>query len=109
MFIVWLERRVSAKIQKTKWILRSRRNADDLAAFIKATSRANPVRDVGRGALRAGAELRQFQHAVVGTAHALPAPGWFTFWNAHKILDLKFQFVQFSPRGRVLFVHRIFC
>ena len=74
---------------------------DDLAALVKSARRTNAVRNVWLGALRTFADLRQFQHAVVSAAHTLPAGRWFSFWNTHKINSkLKFQFVQFSPRGR---------
>ena len=36
-----------------------------------------------RGALRARAELRQGERAIVRAPHALPASRWFSFWNAH--------------------------
>ena len=51
-------------------------------------------------ALRALAQLRQGQHAVVSAAHTLPATRRFTFRNAHSISSLKFQFIKFSPRRR---------
>src|SRR5205814_584829 len=44
-------------------------DGDDLASFIKAASGADPVRDVRGGTLRAGAELREFEHAIVSAAH----------------------------------------
>jgi hypothetical protein len=49
------------------------RDGQDLATLVKAACRADPVRNGGLAALRAFAQLRQFQHAVVGAAHALPA------------------------------------
>jgi hypothetical protein len=54
-------------------VLSGRFHRNDLAAFVKAARRANPVRHSGRGALRALVELRQFQDAVVGAAHPLAA------------------------------------
>lgn len=53
-------------------MLRAGCDADDLPAFVKATGRTNPVGNIWRGALRTSAQLRQFQHAVVGAAHSLP-------------------------------------
>jgi hypothetical protein len=44
---------------KTKF-LRARCDAQDLAALVITASRTDPVRHIGRGALRAGAQLRQF-------------------------------------------------
>jgi len=87
-------------------------DADDLPAFIKAASRADPVRDVGFATLRTGAHLRKFEHAIVGPAHTLAASGRFAFWYTHKFFCLKmislrnnavqrrsvkFQFVQLRP------------
>jgi len=51
----------------------ARRDAQDLAALVKAARRADPVGNGGLAALRAFAQLRQFQHAVISAAHALPA------------------------------------
>jgi hypothetical protein len=63
----------------------SGRDRENLASLVKAARGADPVRHVGSRALRAGAELRKFQHAVVRPAHALAALRRFSFWNAHKI------------------------
>jgi hypothetical protein len=60
------------------------RDGQYLTAFIKTTSRANPVGHIRRGALRARVELRELQHTVISTALALPAVGRFAFWNTHK-------------------------
>ena len=66
--------RAQLKIQNSKLKLsRAGGDADNLAAFVKAARRANPVRHIRRIALRTFAQLRQFQHAVVGAAHPLPA------------------------------------
>jgi hypothetical protein len=51
----------------------ARRDGQDLAALVKAARRADPVRNGWLAALRAFAQLRQFQHAVVSAAHFLPA------------------------------------
>jgi hypothetical protein len=51
----------------------ARRHAQNLTAFVKAARRTDPVGNRRLAALRAFAQLRQFQHAVVGAAHALPA------------------------------------
>jgi hypothetical protein len=59
------------------------RDTQYLTAFIIAAGGANPMRHIRRGALRADTQLRQLQHAVVSTAHALPAVRWFAFWNTH--------------------------
>jgi hypothetical protein len=50
-----------------------RLDRDNLSSLVKAASRANPVWNVRRGALRASAQLRQSQNAVVGAAHPLAA------------------------------------
>src|ERR1700733_4848600 len=64
--------------------LRAGVDGQHLAAFVKATGRAHAMRHVRRVAFRTLVHLRQFEHAVVGPALALPACRWFTFWNAHK-------------------------
>ena len=46
---------------------------NDLAAFVKTASGTNAVGNKGSGALRACAQLRQRENAVVGAAHALAA------------------------------------
>src|SRR5471030_3251009 len=72
------------KIRNRKF-LRARRDGQDLAAFVKAARRTDAVRNVGFGALRTFANLRQGHHAVVSTAHFHAARRRFTFWDAHKI------------------------
>ena len=59
-------------------------HADDLSAFIKPARGADPMWDVGSIALRAPAQLREGHDTVVSAAHALPAPGRFSFRNTHK-------------------------
>jgi hypothetical protein len=71
--------------------LRARRDAQNLAAFVVTARRTDAMWHIRRSALRASLQLRQFQHAVIGTAHTLPAPGWFTLGNTHKI-NSKLQF-----------------
>ena len=51
----------------------ARRDGQHLAALVKAARRADPVRNGRLAALRAFAQLRQFQHAVVSAALTLPA------------------------------------
>ena len=46
-------------------------DSKNLAALVEAAGRTNTVRDIGRRALRAGAELRQLQDTVISPAHAL--------------------------------------
>jgi hypothetical protein len=65
--------------------LRARRDSHDLATFVKTARRANPMRNVWFGTLRALAQLRKFKNAVVSAAHFLPACGWFTLWDTHKL------------------------
>ncbi len=48
-------------------------HGENLPALVKATRRADAMRYVGGVALRAGAQLRQAQHAVIRAAHALTA------------------------------------
>jgi hypothetical protein len=64
--------------------LRARRDGQNLAAFVKSARRADAVRNVGFGALRTFADLRQGHHAVVSPAHFHPACRRFSFWDAHK-------------------------
>ncbi len=63
--------------------LRTDLHGHDLAALVIAAGRADAMGPVGRRALRAGAELRQFQHAVVSPTHTLTALRWFSLGNAH--------------------------
>jgi hypothetical protein len=70
---------------------RTRRDTQNLAAFVITARRTNPVWYIRRGTLRANAQLRQFQHAVVSAALTHPAFRWLTFWDAHKI-NSKSQF-----------------
>ena len=51
----------------------ARRDGQDLTALVKTARRADPVGNGRLAALRAFAQLRQFQHAIVSAAHALPA------------------------------------
>src|SRR5580765_1146603 len=81
----------------------ARRPGQDLTALVIAASRTNAVWYVGRITLRTLAQLRELQHAVVSATHFHAARGWFSLWNAHKSLIIKFQFVQFGPRGRITF------
>ena len=84
-------------------LLRAGCNRDDLASLIKTTRRTNAMRHVRSRALRANAQLREFQHTVVRPAHALAALRWFTFRNAHNFKSLfQFQFVQRRPCRRLL-------
>src|SRR5438552_13343208 len=71
----------------------------DLAALVEPAGGTDPVWNVGGGALRAGAQLRQFQNAVIGPAHALTTAGWFTLGDTHNFL-LQLQLVQFGPGRR---------
>jgi len=48
-------------------------DGNDLPAFIKTASGADPVRDIRSRALRAGAELRHLHGAIVGSTHPLTA------------------------------------
>src|SRR5688500_9148192 len=48
-----------------------------------AACRAHAMGSVRGRALRAGADLREFQHAVVCAAHTLTALRWFSLGNAH--------------------------
>ena len=59
-------------------------DGEDLAALVIPTSRADAVRHIGRGALGAGAQLGQAQHAIIRPAHALAASRRFAFGNSHK-------------------------
>ena len=45
------------------------------------------MRHVGRGTLRTGTKLRQFERTVISAAHTLAALGRFAFWDTHKNLD----------------------
>ena len=62
----------------------SRCDGQDLASLIVAARWANPVRDIGSGALRAGAELGKFHDTVIRPTHALAALRWLTLGNTHK-------------------------
>jgi hypothetical protein len=71
-------------------------DGEDLSALVIAACGTNPVRHIGRRALRAGAQLRQAHYTVISPAHALSASRRFAFGNSHKIFRfrlLKFQFV----------------
>jgi hypothetical protein len=48
-------------------------DGQNLTALVKATGRTHAVRHRRRVALRAFAQLREFEHAVVSAAHTLPA------------------------------------
>src|ERR1051325_11996209 len=75
--------------------LRSGCNRDDLAPFVKPARRTHPVGNIRGGALRAGAELRQFEHAVVGTTHPHAALRRFSFRNTHKLANsIQFDSIQ---------------
>jgi hypothetical protein len=63
-------------------------DAQNLASFVVAASRANPVGDIRRGALGAGAQLGHGHDAVVSAAHALTASRRFSFRDTHKLLML---------------------
>jgi hypothetical protein len=66
--------RPKLKIKKSELkISRACRDGQDLAALVKSARRTNAVRHIGRVALRAFVQLRQFQHAVVSAALTLPA------------------------------------
>jgi hypothetical protein len=64
------------------------RDGQNLTAFVETAGRTYAVRHIRLRALGTGADLRQFKHAVISTAHTLPAPRWFTLWNAHKSLNI---------------------
>jgi hypothetical protein len=66
----------------------TRRDGQNLTAFVETAGRTNPVRHIRLRALGTGADLRQFKHAVISAAHTLPAPRWFTLWNAHNSINL---------------------
>jgi len=53
--------------------LRTGLDRDHLTALVIAAGGAHPMGAIRSGTLRASAELRQFQHAVVSSTHALPA------------------------------------
>jgi hypothetical protein len=61
---------------------------EDLTSLVVAAGRANPVRNVRGGALRTGAELGQFEHAIVGAAHSLTAFGRLAFGYTHRFSSL---------------------
>src|ERR1043166_5496421 len=63
---------------------RARRYGQDLSPLVVTTSGTNPVRHIGRRALRARAELRQFEDAVVRAGHANSAFRRFTLGDTHK-------------------------
>jgi len=66
--------RPKLKIKKSELKISSaRRDGQDLAALVESARRTHAVRHIRRIALRAFVQLRQFQHAVVSAAHALPA------------------------------------
>src|SRR5438270_581317 len=56
---------------------------DNVASLIVAAGGADPVRNIGGGTLRAGAQLRQLEHAIVGPPHPLAALGRFTLGYTH--------------------------
>jgi hypothetical protein len=58
---------------KIKNFSSARRDSQNLTAFVKAAGRTHAVRHRRRVALRAFAQLREFEHAVVSAAHTLPA------------------------------------
>jgi hypothetical protein len=58
-------------------------DVQNLAAFVKAARRANPVGESGSRALRANAQLRQDQNTVVCAPHPLTAARRFTLGYAH--------------------------
>jgi hypothetical protein len=96
----WKERS-ELPTQPRSWSLCSGSDRDNLASFVEAAGRANPVRDIRSRALRAGAELRKFEHAVVSPPHPHAAFRRFSFRNAHKFASSmsQFQFVQLRPSG----------
>jgi hypothetical protein len=62
---------------------------DHLTAFVKAARWADPVRDVRRGALGTGAQLRKRQDTVIRPAHTLAATRRFSFGNTHNYFNFK--------------------
>src|SRR5262245_15738442 len=58
-------------------------NCNYLTPLIIAAGRTNAVGNVGSSALRASAQLRQLQDAVVRAAHPLTAFGRFSLGNTH--------------------------
>src|SRR5258708_2098201 len=60
-------------------------DGNNLAAPVKTAGRAHPVWHVRRRALRAGAQLRQLQNAVISSPHTLAALRRFTLGYAHKV------------------------
>ena len=56
----------------------------DWAPIIIPAGRTYPVRHIGCGTLRTGAQLRQFEHAVVSAPLTLTAVRRFAFRYAHK-------------------------
>jgi len=66
-----------------KSALTERLDRNNLTALVKTARGTHPVREVRRGALRAGAELREREHGVIRPAHALAATRRFTFGNTH--------------------------
>src|ERR1017187_2312510 len=69
---------------KIKNSSRARRDGQHLPAFVESARRADAVGNRRGVALRAFAQLRQFENTVVSAAHMLPARGRFAFWNTHK-------------------------
>ena len=66
-------------------------DGNDLASFVKAAGGANPVRDIRSSTLRAGAQLRKFQHAIICPPHSLPALRWFTLGYTHNSMVQNFS------------------
>src|SRR2546423_10499978 len=62
-----------------------------LAALVVATGGTDPMRNIRSRALRAGAQLRQFEHAIVCPAHALAASGGFSLGYTHKFAFYNFN------------------
>jgi hypothetical protein len=58
---------------KIKNFSSDRRDSQNLAALVETAGRTHAVRNRWRVALRAFAQLRKFEHAVVSAALTLPA------------------------------------
>src|ERR1044071_7945714 len=66
-------------------------DGNDLASFVKAAGGANPVRDIRSSTLRAGAQLRKFQHAIICPPHSLPDLRWFALGYTHNSMVQNFS------------------
>jgi hypothetical protein len=71
-------------------------DVDHLAAVIAAAGGADPMGLEGSAALGAGAQAGKREHAVVGSAHTLPALRRFALRDAHK-----FRILTCSTRTRL--------